>query len=239
MGVLKTLTDEYFGKKLRTEDKVISTLIKKCIEDNKRDSFIKLNEGWGEDGKVIMLYEEGETIIGEAKFMTIDEAVDFFERGFVDDWRCLHIENFKATPDTYKSMTAYNALPENIQEAMDKMFELYCEYPSTISYFTHILYNLEDGLDDNIFPGDLCVYAGGDEYFTSYYEYEEGDDVVEFITTDGCFFTPYNDNEYSAKWEKILEELRDAFRKEKFKECSDNMGAMESSDKRYFFGKIK
>jgi len=238
MGILKNLTDEYFGKKVRTEDRIISTYLKKCIDSNKRDLFIKMNKGWGEDGKTILLYEKDVTLIGEAKIITPEEAVEFFKQGnntFKTDYRCLHIENFMATPDTYKVNT-FDILPESIQKPLTEMFELYCKYPETISFFTHIIYNYVEDMSGNIFPGELCDYKG-DEYFECFDDYEDGDDVVEFITTDGCFFC-YDDEKYSSEWGDIFYKISEAFRIEGFKESSD-MCDITSSEKRFFFGKIK
>jgi len=237
MGVLKNLTDEYFGNGIRTEDNMISNLIRRCVDENRRDIFVRLNKEWGEDGKEILVYHKDATI-SEAKLMSVDEALGFFKHDnniFRTDYRCLHIENFMATPDTYKVST-FHMLPENIQESLTEMFELYCKYPETISFFTHIIYNHKEGIINNIFPGELCNYKG-DEYFEGFDEYENGDDVVEFITTDGDFFC-YDDEKYSSEWGNIFNKICEAFENEGFKEALD-MCDITSSEKRFFFGKIK
>ena len=40
MGVLKKLTDEYFGETVREEDSTVSKLLHKCIEKNRRELFV-------------------------------------------------------------------------------------------------------------------------------------------------------------------------------------------------------
>jgi hypothetical protein len=236
MGILKNLTDEYFGKKIRTEDRIISTYLKKCIDSNKRDLFIKVNKGWGEDGKTILLYEKDVTLIGEAKIMTPEEAIRFYEYELNSKFRCLHIDNFITTAEEYKRMTDASSLPENIQASLDKLFQLYYEYPEVTSYFTHMEYNPLFDLKTNIYPGEISIF-NGDESFEGYDEYEEGDDVVEFITTDGLFFK-YNDGDYNSKIKAILDEICDEFKKKGFK-VSYDMLSCHSAEGRYFFGKIK
>jgi len=177
------------------------------------------------------------TLIGEAKIMTIEEVIDFFENEFRTNYRCIHIDNFKATPETYRKMITYDIFPESIRKPIDEMLELYCKYPEVVSFFTHIHFNKDENLQDNIFPGEITDYDG-DEFFSTFEEYEEGDDVIEFVTTDGSFFPHFDDEEYSSEWSEILKKICKAFDDEGFKGVTDMIGT-EGAQKMIFFGKIK
>ena len=137
MGVLKKLTDEYFGETVREEDSTVSKLLHKCIEKNKRESFVSKFKKW-DNKNTYLLYRKNKTLTNEAETMEPTEAISYMEnkkKTFQFGYVGLSKETFLATPDFYRKNTPnYEKMDDNIKQVIDKIFEEFYKYPEIDIY---------------------------------------------------------------------------------------------------------
>lgn len=155
MGVLRNLTDEYFGNTFREEDKTVTKILDMCLSKNKRGDFVSaLNDTFSTnlptDGvkrghSNYIVYEEGTTLLGEAQPQTYTEAHNqlWFENRNKGNFkmRCISTNNLLEKPENYKKyINEWETYPKWMKELFEKLFVIYYENPVFISTFVTFNY---------------------------------------------------------------------------------------------------
>jgi hypothetical protein len=209
MGVLKKLTDEYFGETVREEDSTVSKLLHKCIEKNKRESFVSKFKKW-DDKNTYLLYKKNETLTNEAETMEPTEAISYMEnkkKTFQFGYVGLSKETFLATPDFYRKNTPnYEKMDDNIKQVIDKFFEEFYKYPEIVS--THILFNSNRKTKDKFYPFDITICDVNDILGKKNAK-KYSDCIIVYFPNGHCDL--FVEREFAEEMVILIEELDDEF----------------------------
>jgi hypothetical protein len=209
MGVLKKLTDEYFCETVREEDLIVSKLLHKCIEKNRRESFVSLFKKW-DDKNTYLMYKKDETLTNEAETMESTEALSWlknknkiFQFGYVG----LSKETFLATPDFYRKNTPnYEKMDDNIKQVIDKFFEEFYKHPEIVS--TYILFNSNRETKDKFHPFDIRICDVND-ILDKKNAKKYSECIIIYFPSGFC--DSFGERKFVNKMLDIIEELDDEF----------------------------
>lgn len=215
MGVLKTLTDEYFGDRIRGEDLIIKTILDN--NKNNRDYVVRLlkKKGWGENSNDFLIFND-ETHINNVIFLNEEEAKEFLFDEKNKKYDVISLKTYLTTEDTYfkEYLNIFNS--PKVEDIFKKMCKLYYDYPQVVTYYLLLYFNDYIGIkyDENLIPFEFNTYPS-DEAFENGDGFEEGDNLLIFSTTDGIFiqenewYEPFtlSFNKYINEFDLELEKL--------------------------------
>lgn len=218
MGILKNLTEEYFGDIFRTENMVLSDVLKKCIEKGKREKFLSYFEGLDRKNRFIV-FDNDTTMIGNEKILTETETHNelfnsYFKMNFKK--RCVSTENLMTKPDEYKDyIECWNKLPAKTKPVFEKIFELFYEFPVYISTFIALhLTSVTTGLTINILPCEIKMLNALDIFKPKVFQDDDslGEKCFAIILPDG-YTSLFEQSEFSDKIRTLSKELAEEFKK--------------------------
>lgn len=211
MGILKNLTEEYFGDALREEESKMSEIIKA----NKRKFLLKLFEKETDKKKNYMVYhldDHPENVV----FMTEMQAGDFMLKKFdAYDYslRGLSRDVLLATEETYEKLAPdFDRLPDDVKEVFREIFKLYCEQPVFISSYLCAHFNPTNNSFGKIFP-NMIKFQTLEEH-PEFYDYgEDSTECILITIPDGrCSWFTTGEN-FVQRINELSQKLEDAFEK--------------------------
>lgn len=218
MGILKNLTEEYFGDIFRNENMVLSDVLKKCIEKGKREKFISYFEGLDRKNRFV-IYNEEETMVGEARVVTETEAnnILYQEYSFSNyKARCISTDSLLTKPEEYKDyVNCWNKLPVKTKPVFEKIFNLFYEFPVYVSTFIALHFTLGSDKTINILPCEIEMNKAVDILPSKFFydnEIDSDDRCFHIILPNGytnlfaqsMFATKINDYRVEL-WDKFKE----------------------------------
>ena len=217
MGILRKITDEYFGDMFRKEDMVLSDVLKKCIKNGKREKFISYFEGL-DKSKRFIVFDNDTTMIGGEKIATETEAHNELFNSFIKmnfKTRCVSIENLMTRPDEYKNyVECWNKLPAKTKPVFEKIFELFYEFPVYTSTFIALHLTFATGRTINILPCEIKMLNALDIFKPKVFQDDDslGEKCFAIILPDG-YTNLYAPSGFSDKISALSKELAEKFEK--------------------------
>lgn len=217
MGILKNLTEEYFGDNFRKEDMVLSDVLNKCIENGKREKFISYFKGLDKSNRFIV-YDIDTTMIGDEKIATETETHNklfdsYFRKNFKT--RCVSKETLMTKPDEYKNyVECWNKLPNKTKPVFEKIFELFYEFPVYTSTFIAFNFTIPSDRAINILPCEIKILNALDIFKPKVFQDNDslGEKCFVIILPDG-HANICESREFSDKIRTLSKELAEKFEK--------------------------
>ena len=187
MGILKNLTEEYFGGAIRIEDAIMEDIIKK----DKRKLLLKLFEKENDKKKNYMVFLLRDSINDILFFNEMQAGDELLRRveNYEYSSRGLCKEILLATDETYEECAPnFDKLPDGVKDVFREIFKLYSKHPVLISSYLCCYFNPTFNLFENKFP--TLIKFDTMENFQQYgNEYDESDEcVVITLPTGRCDF---------------------------------------------------
>lgn len=231
MGVLKNLTEEYFGERIREEDMTVSVVLDNCISNKKREKFLSYFKGLDKSNRFVV-YNEKETMTREARVMTETEAHNtlFQEYSFSNyKARCISTDSLLTKPEEYKNyVDCWNKLPAKTKPVFEKIFNLFYEFPVYVSTFIALHLTLGSNRTINILPGEIEMNSAVDILPSKFFYDDEidSDDRCFHIILPSGYTNLFAQSVFTTKINDYRVELWDKFKESGYSTITDIPGSL-------------
>lgn len=231
MGVLKTLTDEYFGERIREEDMTVSVVLDNCISNKKREKFLSYFKVLDKSNRFVV-YNERETMVKEARVVTETEAhnILFQEHSFSNyKARCISTDSLLTKPEEYKNYVGcWNKLPMKTKPVFEKIFNLFYEFPVYVSTFIALHFTQASSRVINTLPGEIEMCKAVDILPSKFfYDYDiDSDDRCFYIILPNGYTNLFAQSKFAIVINDYRVELWDKFDKSGYSIVTDIPGSL-------------